>query len=383
MADKYFIEPDVEFIEKLQGLGGDTLKKCFQCATCSVVCPISPDTKPFPRKEMIAASWGLKDRLVGNADIWLCHNCGDCSTMCPRGAKPGDVLGAVRSYAIEEYATPKSLGKMVNDPKMLPVLLLIPAVLFLILGGIIDAAFGVNWLNFSPAGEEISHSKFFNTWLVDLIFVPTSFWVVAIFGLGLSRFMKDIHENALIDGKTDKEKIEAKGFLTALWRILPTILKHKKFSECGENENRATSHMMVFYSFIGLFIVTNCFFFSLYVLQKHGPYPQLCAVKWLANISGIALVIGACLMIKERLSKTDEVSAYKDWYLLIIVLGVGLTGMLTEMTRLGGVAGLSYAMYFVHLVFVFNLFVFLPFSKLAHLVYRTVAMAYAEYVGRK
>jgi len=332
---------------------------------------------------MIAASWGLKDRLVCNADIWLCHNCGDCSTMCPRGAKPGDVLGAVRSYAIEEYATPKSLGRMVNDPKMLPVLLLIPAVLFLILGGIIDTAFGVNWLNFSPAGEEISHSKFFNTWLVDLIFVPTSFWVVAIFGLGLSRFMKDIHENALIEGKTDKEKIEAKGFLAALWRILPTILKHKKFSECGENENRATSHMMVFYSFIGLFIVTNCFFFSLYVLQKHGPYPQLCAVKWLANISGIALVIGSCLMIKDRLSKTDEVSAYKDWYLLIIVLGVGLSGMLTEMTRLGGVASLSYAIYFVHLVFVFNLFVFLPFSKLAHLVYRTVAMAYAEYAGRK
>lgn len=383
MADKYFIEPDVEFIEELQGLGGDTLKKCFQCATCSVACPISPDTKPFPRKEMIAASWGLKDRLVGNADIWLCHNCGDCSTLCPRGAKPGDVLGAVRSYAIEEYATPKSLGKMVNDPKMLPVLLLIPAVLFLIVGGIIDTAFGVNWLNFSPAGEEISHSKFFSTWLVDLIFVPTSVWIVAIFGLGLSRFLKDIHENALIEGKTDKEKIEVKGFLTALWKILPTILKHKKFSECGENENRATSHMMVFYSFIGLFIVTNCFFFSLYVLQKHGPYPQLCAVKWLANVSGIALVIGSCLMIKDRLTKTDEVSAYKDWYLLIIVLGVGLTGMLTEMTRLGGLAGLSYFTYYVHLIFVFNLFVFLPFSKLAHLVYRTVAMAYAEYAGRK
>ena len=90
-----------------------------------------------------------------------------------------------------------------------------------------------------------------------------------------------------------------------------------------------------------------------------------------------------CIRDRDRLSKTDEVSTYKDWYLLGMVLGVGLTGMLTEMTRLGGLAGPSYFIYFVHLMFVFNLFAFLPFSKLAHLVYRTVAMTYAEYAGRK
>ena len=134
MTDKYLVEPDVGFIKEVIGLGGDTLKKCFQCATCSVVCPISPDTKPFPRKEMIAASWGLKDRLVNNLDIWLCHHCGDCTTMCPRGAKPGEVLGAVRSYAIADYAVPKAIGKAVNDPKKLPILMAIPVVIFIVLG---------------------------------------------------------------------------------------------------------------------------------------------------------------------------------------------------------------------------------------------------------
>ena len=122
------------FIKEVAALGGGDLKKCYQCATCSVVCPISPDTKPFPRKEMIAASWGLKDKLVGNADIWLCHNCGDCSTRCPRGAKPGDVLSAIRAYAVSEYAIPKALGKAVNDPKKLPILMAIPVVIFIVLG---------------------------------------------------------------------------------------------------------------------------------------------------------------------------------------------------------------------------------------------------------
>jgi quinone-modifying oxidoreductase subunit QmoC len=379
MTDKYLIEPDINFVKEIIGLGGDTLKKCFQCATCSVVCPISPDTKPFPRKEMIAASWGLKDRLVGNLDIWLCHHCGDCTTKCPRGAKPGEVLGAVRSYAITEYAAPKAISKAVNNPKMLPLLMGIPVVIFLVLGLI------TGLLDFSPPlGEHgISHSMFFSTWLVDMIFVPLAGWVVIVFAMGLKRFINDIHENAVLEGKTDKQELDYVGLIKALFRVIPTILKQDKFSECSENKDRDLAHWMVFLSFIGLFIVTNVFFVALYGLQLHGPYSQLNPVKWLANISGVALVVGGILMIKNRLSKTDQTSVYKDWYLLGLVLGLGLTGMLTEMTRLAGMAGVTYAMYFVHLVFVFNLFAFLPFSKLAHLVYRTVAMAYNEWSGRK
>ncbi len=376
MADKYLVEPDIEFVKEVIGLGGDTLKKCFQCATCSVACPISPENKPFPRKEMIAASWGLKDKLVGNMDIWLCHNCGDCSTLCPRGANPGDVLGAIRSYAITEYAAPKFIGKLVNDPKKLPVLLGIPVVVFLVLG------FITGLLDFTPGGDQIVHSHFFSSWLVDMIFIPLTAWVVVVFGIGLKRFVNDMHENAVLEGKTDKKELEIGGLIRALFTVLPTILKHNKFSECLENKDRTTAHLMVFYSFIGLFIVTNIFFVVLYVFQIHGPYSQLNPVKWLANVCGIALVIGSSLMIKNRMGKTDQVSTYKDWYLLWLVFGLGASGMLTEMTRLAGIAGLSYALYFIHLIFVFNLFMFIPFSKLAHLVYRTVAMAYAEYGNR-
>jgi quinone-modifying oxidoreductase subunit QmoC len=377
MSDRYLVEPDVNFINEVVGLGGQDLKKCYQCATCSVACPISPDNRPFPRKEMIATSWGLKDKVVGSSDIWLCHNCGDCTELCPRGAKPGDVLAAVRSYAISEYAVPKALGKMVNDPKKLPVLLAIPVVVFLVVGLI------TGLLDFTPEGDGIAHTKFFSTWLVDLIFVPLSIWAVAIFALGIKRFLKDMHENALLEGKTDKKEIDPKGFVQAILSVLPTIFKHNKFTECTTNRDRSTAHMMVFFGFVGLFIVTSIFFVVRYVFQIHGPYSQLNPVKWLANVSGIALIIGAGLMIKSRMDKKDQLSTYKDWALIGLALGLGVTGMLTEMTRLAGFAFLTYFMYFIHLIFVFYLVAYLPFSKLAHLVYRTLALAYAEYGNRK
>ena len=380
MADTMVVEPDVSFIKEVGKLGGGDLKKCYQCATCSVACPISPDNQPFPRKEMIAASWGLKDKLVANYDVWLCHNCGDCTTRCPRGAKPGEVLSAIRAYAIREYATPKALSKALANPKMLPVLLAIPAVI-LIVAGLISNAVGLNWFNLSPQGE-IWQSHFFNNYLVDIIMVPTFFAAIGIFALGLKRFVADIHASAVASGKAKDEPLNAGGLVKAAISALLTVLKHDKFNECGENKKRATAHMLVLFSFIGLFIVTNCFFIAEWILHIEGPYSQLNPVKWLGNISGVALIIGSILLWKNRKANTDQPSGYWDWYLVGLVFALGVTGMGTQIARLAGLAGLTYAIYFLHLIFIWSLFAYTPFSKLAHLVYRSVAMVYGEYTKR-
>jgi quinone-modifying oxidoreductase subunit QmoC len=117
--------------------------------------------------------------------------------------------------------------------------------------------------------------------------------------------------------------------------------------------------------------------------SHRGPYRQINPVKWLGNISGIALVIGGILLLKNRLAKKDQISSYWDWYLVGLVLALGVTGMLTQMLRLGGLYDLSAFIYFLHLIFIWSLFAYTPFSKLAHIVYRTTAMAYQEYSGRK
>jgi quinone-modifying oxidoreductase subunit QmoC len=379
MANSYLVKPDVDFVKQLKAMGGETLKKCYQCATCSVVCPISPDEKPFPRKEMIAAQWGLKDRLVGNMDVWLCHHCNDCSTYCPRGARPGDVLNAVRAYSIREYAWPKWLAKIVPDPRFWWLLLAIPAAIFLLILG--------------PTGHlkipdgEIEFAKFFPTLMIDLIFVPLSvIWIPLVFGIGIYRFMTDIHKNAVAEGKSKRPDLNIPDFLKSVVCVLPTILSHRKFSDCTENKDRYLSHILVLFSFLGLFVVTNCFFVALYILQAPGPYSLGNPIKILANVSAVALLIGVVLMISNRLKDKGEnigKGSYYDWSLIYLVLGLVSTGILSELTRLAHLPNIAYPMYFAHLVFVFCLFAYLPFSKLAHLVYRTLAMAYSRYSERE
>jgi quinone-modifying oxidoreductase subunit QmoC len=379
MANSYWVEPDLNFVKQLRRLGGETLKKCFQCATCSVVCPISPDEKPFPRKEMIAAQWGLKDKLVGNMDVWLCHQCNDCSTYCPRGARPGDVLNAVRAYSIREYAWPAWLGKIVPDGRFWWLLLAIPAAIFLCILGL------TGHLHI-PEGE-IEFAKFFPTLLVDIIFVPlATAWIPLVFGIGIYRFMTDIHKNAVADGKAKRKDLNVPDFLKSILCTIPTILRHSKFSECTANKDRYLAHILVLFSFVGLFVVTNLFFVALYILQVPGPYPMVNPVKILANVSGIALLVGAILMISNRLKDRGPnigKGSYFDWSLIVLVLGLAATGLLSQYTRLVHLPIIAYPMYFVHLVLVFCLFAYLPFSKLAHLVYRTLAMAYSRYSERE
>ncbi len=67
--------------------------------------------------------------------------------------------------------------------------------------------------------------------------------------------------------------------MPAFIKTVLTILKHDKFDECGENKDRSLAHMLVLFGFIGLFIVTGIFFFTLYVLQIHGPYSQMNPVR--------------------------------------------------------------------------------------------------------
>ncbi len=294
------------------------------------------------------------------------------------------MLAAVRAQAITEYSRPQWLAKAVNDPKQLPILIAIPAVLFLVVGTI------TGLLNFKPdLSGGIAHYKFFSTWLVDMHMVPAALFAVAVFALGLKRFINDIHQNALAEGKTDKQTIEPVGFVMSLVKIIPTILKHSKFNECTENKDRAIAHLLTLYGFIGLFVVTNIIFVVLYGSYLfpggplHGPWSQMNPVKWLANLAGIALIVGTSLMIKSRLAKPDQKTAYKDWFLIYLAFGLGVTGMGAQLTRLAGWAPVSFFLYFLHLINIFFLIAYLPFTKLAHLVYRTVAMTYAEYAGRK
>jgi len=375
MSDRVLIDADLKFVEGVMKSGGADLNKCYQCSTCTVACPLTPDGAPFPRKEMISAQWGIKDRLIKNMDAWLCFHCNDCSDQCPRGAKPGDVMAAIRNMVISEISVPSFISKATTSIGGAIGLLLIPMI---ILAAVI---LGYDYPNFLQG--KIIFSKMLPVTAIDLIFVPTAIFAIITATFSIKKLIGGLKEQ--YPPGPDGEPL-----LTAFIGVIKDIMVHKQFKECGINQQRNIAHLTLFYGFIGLAITTTCVVVIHYGNLFFGwfgydtPLPFFHPVKILGNISALSAVIGIFLITGRRMvSNVVGNTVFFEWLFIADVLLIIATGILAQVVRTADLNSLAYIIYYLHLVFVFFLFAYAPHTKFGHMFYRTAALVYSRYSGRQ
>ena len=362
----YRVEPDIKFKKEIARISGSAPGECMQCGNCSVVCSLAPDDRPFPRKEMVWAGWGLKDRLFGNPDVWLCHQCGDCSTHCPRNVKPADVIAAVRKAAIREYARPGFIGKMLSKPGFLPLAVALPVVVITLILSLAGT--------FRIPDGPVDYSSFFpHLWL------NTSFTLITLifYGMAISGMAKFWREMKLKFPPTDSKQ----PFLRSFFKALGEVILHKKFTGCNSKRPRNLAHILVFFGFVLLLLVT---LYAIVAAITHNyPLRFTNPFKIMGNLASLMLYTGLIIMIWQRIFNpgSSGKSSYEDWLLLISMLLLTLTGTLVEAARFLDWDS-AYHIYFFHLVCVWFVIMYLPFTKLGHIFYRTLAMIYARTINR-
>jgi len=376
------MEVDPNFVRDVIRFGGKSLKKCYQCATCSVVCPQSPDENPFPRKEMIWAQWGAKDKLIYDADVWLCHQCNDCSEYCPRGAKPGEVLGALRAKVIQELAFPRFFAKILLRPFGIFLYFAIPILLTLLYLAIFQPAI--------PEGE-IVIGNFIPHYHVEAAGFAVGGWALLVAAIGAYRFwtgvnsrLSKVYEYRLGENAQLEVVKSSPRFIECLFWAIIDIIKHSKFRECGTARYRYYAHFLIFWGFIVLGIATIGDIIYIYGLGvEELALPITDPVKILGNVGAAMLIFGSLWAIVARFSSEKlGYGTYFDWIFLGTIFAIGVTGMAIEALRYAG-SVMAYYMYLVHLILVFTLIAYAPYSKFAHLLYRTLAYTWAKSVGRE
>jgi quinone-modifying oxidoreductase, subunit QmoC len=370
---------DPEVVETMLGLGAETLRRCYQCGTCSVVCPRTPLEDAFPRKEMVYAQWGLEGRLLSDADVWLCYQCNDCITHCPVDARPGDVMAATRDMQIAHYSVPRFMARIPNDPRYLPLAVAIPV---LLAGLLLVAARIIDKGGFAVPEGRILFDHFIGEGWIDIFTLSLVAGVLALSFQGLRRFWSAISG----DGP-------GQPLLPSLRGALVEILSHEGFDDCGTSHSRYRAHQAIFYGFLGLVAATTGAALYTQVFPLVGIHwqdnelslPAWDPVKIVGNVGGILLLgaIAQTAWVRLRHPERSGKSAYSDWFFTALLALTAITGFVVEILRYADVRTGAYAAYVVHLVFIFGLFAYFPFSKFAHVLYRTAATVHARQVGRR
>jgi nitrate reductase gamma subunit len=104
-------------------------------------------------------------------------------------------------------------------------------------------------------------------------------------------------------------------------------------------------------------------------------------IRLLGTVTGMFLIYGTTASIVKRLSKTDRATDHAtvaDWAFLIMMWLSGASGFALELALyLSSSPWWGYWMLLLHVSVAMELVLLLPFTKFAHVIYRTVAL----YIG--
>lgn len=376
------LRPDPDLLARVLDSGGEDLRKCMQCATCSSVCQVLDGGSPGPRKEMLWAQWGLRDRLMSDPNVWLCHQCGDCNQRCPRGARPADVMAALRRECIIHYSAARGFGQWVNRPTGSWSIVL-AALITLFAASVVWQMLGATAAELRWTGARVV----FPFWprlphgLLGSLFGALVVFDVVVLARGARRFWRTM--------------VAAEGVAAppghrlgpSLRLALSRIFYHDDFAACEARPGKRTQHLLVVFGMVALGLTSLWASTARWNPLLDGlvyPFGFWHPWKVMANLGGLSLLLGACSMSWQRWRRPERAGATgsSDAILLVLLSSIAVSGFACEGLHWLRIEPLRHAVYAVHLAAVFVLLVLLPYSKLAHLVYRTVAMTYAEYTGR-
>jgi heterodisulfide reductase subunit C len=115
-------EMDFSFAEEVMSHpGGENLRKCFACGTCTAGCPISEIDEAYsPRRIIRQILFGMRKEVLTSPAIWYCLVCYRCYAHCPQKVNFPDLMRVLRYLAIKgDYANPDLLDRIHEIDKSL------------------------------------------------------------------------------------------------------------------------------------------------------------------------------------------------------------------------------------------------------------------------
>ncbi len=88
------------FVDEVSAIpGGDGVRRCIQCGTCTASCPSALRWEYSPSRVIAMIHAGLRSEVLSSSSMWHCLSCYFCTVRCPRDVKPTELFHALENLA--------------------------------------------------------------------------------------------------------------------------------------------------------------------------------------------------------------------------------------------------------------------------------------------
>ena len=114
MIDSKNLDPNFKLLIAAEP-GGENIKKCFSCGTCTAGCPVREVTDRYnPRRIIRMALLGMKKEVLSSQFIWLCSSCYTCFERCPQNVRIPELMNAIKNIAVREGYLPSAMKARID-----------------------------------------------------------------------------------------------------------------------------------------------------------------------------------------------------------------------------------------------------------------------------
>ncbi len=357
---------DPTLLAEVRKYGKFDVAGCFNCGSCTLSCDLANDHVSFPRRSTRHVLMGLRQVLNEGLDPWICHDCGDCSTVCPRQTEPREAMMTLRRYLAALYDW-TGIASKINRSKIwhigslsfVGVLVLLAIILYHVY--VVKMSFSDLTSTSMGLGHMFPLMTYFT---LGVVLFPFFILMTNAFRM----YWFTVHRKENIRSPLSQWLIEIKTFMLHFFT-------YKKMAECPTEKGRWPKHLLLG---IGCMVMLAVLVFSLGWFQTDKVYPIYHPQRWIGYLAAAFLIFGTVDILVGRIKKEREIhksSDFRDWNFPVLLLATAVSGIAVHIFRYLGLELTTHYAYAIHMMIAVPMLVVeMPFGKWTHMIYRPLAM---------
>jgi quinone-modifying oxidoreductase, subunit QmoC len=357
---------DPTLLAEVRKYGKFDVAGCFNCGSCTLSCELATDFASFPRRSTRQVLMGLRQVLNEGLDPWICHDCGDCSTVCPRQTEPREAMMTLRLYLASVYDWTGIASKINRSKRWHIGSLSFAAALFLLLVVLYHVyAVNMSLSDLTSTSMGLEHMFPMMTYFtLGVILFP--FFILMTNAFRMYRLT--VHQKGTIRSPLSQWLVEIKTFMLHFFT-------YKKMAECPTEKGRWVKHLLLGLGCMGMLVLLV---FSLRWFQTDQIYPVYHPQRWIGYLAAAFLIFGTVDILIGRIKKEKEIhksSDFREWNFPILLLATAVSGIAVHIFRVLGLELATHYTYAIHMMIAVPMLVIeMPFGKWTHMIYRPLAL---------